>query len=233
MRKSFIRQVVLLIVAGLVLISSVFGHGTEGKRETVADYGIEFMSEPIIPLAGKETLIEVHFENDSTEERLKEVSVEVILLLDGREVLRKELSSDEGDVEFRYTFSAGGEYLATVKLTRVDGKQVSAQAAFPLKVIEGAKAPSAGIIIAVIFASAAGGVIYYLLKRKKRKEIEEKILKRDTMAKDPVCGMDIDEKKAAKTVHEGKTYHFCSPTCKWTFDSDPKQFVQGKSRMKM
>jgi hypothetical protein len=31
------------------------------------------------------------------------------------------------------------------------------------------------------------------------------------MAKDPVCGMQVDEKKAAATsVHKGTTYYFCA-----------------------
>lgn len=53
------------------------------------------------------------------------------------------------------------------------------------------------------------------------------------MAKDLVCGMDIDEKKAAKVTSERKIYHFCSPTCQWAFESNPKQFVKGKSKIKM
>src|SRR3989344_9570052 len=34
------------------------------------------------------------------------------------------------------------------------------------------------------------------------------------MAKDPVCGMEIDEKKAKfSTVKNGKKYYFCSKKC--------------------
>ena len=46
------------------------------------------------------------------------------------------------------------------------------------------------------------------------------------MAKDLVCGMEVDEKKAAKAQYEGKTYYFCSPTCQWAFNKNPKQFVK-------
>ncbi len=46
------------------------------------------------------------------------------------------------------------------------------------------------------------------------------------MAKDPVCGMTVDEKKAAKVTHKGKTYYFCNPSCQWAFESNPKQFVK-------
>ncbi len=46
------------------------------------------------------------------------------------------------------------------------------------------------------------------------------------MAKDPVCGMDVDEKQAAaRSEYQGKTYYFCAPGCKKTFDKDPQKFV--------
>lgn len=46
------------------------------------------------------------------------------------------------------------------------------------------------------------------------------------MAKDPVCGMNVDEAKAAATVqHGGKTYYFCSSGCKATFERDPAKYA--------
>ena len=37
------------------------------------------------------------------------------------------------------------------------------------------------------------------------------------MAKDPVCGMEVDEKKAGATsVPQGTTYYFCAKACKAT-----------------
>lgn len=43
------------------------------------------------------------------------------------------------------------------------------------------------------------------------------------MAKDVVCGMDIDEKKAKfKADRGGKTYFFCSEACLKKFQGDPK-----------
>lgn len=48
------------------------------------------------------------------------------------------------------------------------------------------------------------------------------------MAKDPVCGMEVDEKKApAKSQHMGKTYYFCAPACKKAFDQDPGKYTGG------
>jgi len=49
------------------------------------------------------------------------------------------------------------------------------------------------------------------------------------MAKDPVCGMEVDEKKAAaKSEHEGKTYYFCAPGCKKAFDETPEKYLQAQ-----
>ncbi len=45
-------------------------------------------------------------------------------------------------------------------------------------------------------------------------------------AKDLVCGMEVDEKKAAKKAYKGKTYYFCSPTCQWAFESNPEQYTR-------
>lgn len=47
------------------------------------------------------------------------------------------------------------------------------------------------------------------------------------MVKDPVCGMQIDEKKAAGTgSHKGRTYYFCSASCKAKFEKSPDQYSQ-------
>jgi YHS domain-containing protein len=48
------------------------------------------------------------------------------------------------------------------------------------------------------------------------------------MAKDPVCGMAVDEKKAAATAsYQGKTYYFCSAGCKETFAKAPERYGAG------
>ncbi|HZK66829.1 MAG TPA: YHS domain-containing protein [Chloroflexota bacterium] len=49
------------------------------------------------------------------------------------------------------------------------------------------------------------------------------------MAKDPVCGMTIDEKSAAgKSEYQGQTYYFCSLGCKSAFDKDPLKYAGKK-----
>ena len=43
---------------------------------------------------------------------------------------------------------------------------------------------------------------------------------------DPICGMEVDPETAKYTsTYEGKTYYFCAPGCKRSFDKDPKGYV--------
>lgn len=47
------------------------------------------------------------------------------------------------------------------------------------------------------------------------------------MAKDPVCGMTVDEHKAAGTSsYKGQTYYFCNKMCKEAFDKEPEKYLQ-------
>jgi YHS domain-containing protein len=50
------------------------------------------------------------------------------------------------------------------------------------------------------------------------------------MAKDPICGMNVDEKTAKlKSDYKGKTYYFCNQMCKTTFDKNPAKYTSGSS----
>ncbi len=47
------------------------------------------------------------------------------------------------------------------------------------------------------------------------------------MAKDLVCGMEVDEKSAKfQTEYRGKTYYFCAPGCKKAFESNPGKYLK-------
>ena len=51
------------------------------------------------------------------------------------------------------------------------------------------------------------------------------------MAKDPVCGMEVDEKRAAgKSEYKGTIYYFCAPGCKQAFDKAPEKYVGAGSK---
>jgi YHS domain-containing protein len=50
-------------------------------------------------------------------------------------------------------------------------------------------------------------------------------------AKDPICGMNVDEKTATyKSEYGGKTYYFCAAACKSTFDNGPHKYVSEATR---
>ena len=47
------------------------------------------------------------------------------------------------------------------------------------------------------------------------------------MAKDPVCGMEVDEgNPPARTAYKGQTYYFCAQGCKVAFDKDPGKYLR-------
>jgi P-type Cu+ transporter len=50
------------------------------------------------------------------------------------------------------------------------------------------------------------------------------------LARDPVCGMDVEiARAAASTDHEARTYYFCSLQCKQDFERQPELYV-GRDR---
>ncbi len=50
------------------------------------------------------------------------------------------------------------------------------------------------------------------------------------MAKDPICGMTVDEKTAKyKSEYMGSTFYFCNASCKTTFDKNPARYAKGVS----
>jgi YHS domain-containing protein len=50
------------------------------------------------------------------------------------------------------------------------------------------------------------------------------------MAKDPVCSMEVDEKKAAAYEYRGKTYYFCAIGCKDKFAQAPEKFIKQEKK---
>ena len=46
------------------------------------------------------------------------------------------------------------------------------------------------------------------------------------MALDPVCKMEVDAATAEWTSeYQGKTYYFCAPGCKASFDKVPEKYL--------
>ncbi len=51
------------------------------------------------------------------------------------------------------------------------------------------------------------------------------------MIRDPVCGMEIDEKSTKfSTEYLGKTYFFCSESCKLKFEKNPEHYIEKSNR---
>jgi YHS domain-containing protein len=45
--------------------------------------------------------------------------------------------------------------------------------------------------------------------------------------KDVVCGMQVDSSKAAaESQYKGRTYHFCSESCKVKFEENPSRYAK-------
>lgn len=54
------------------------------------------------------------------------------------------------------------------------------------------------------------------------------------MTKDPVCGAQVDERKASTTsTYQGEKYAFCSQNCKEKFDKDPQRYAHSKEHEKV
>ena len=46
------------------------------------------------------------------------------------------------------------------------------------------------------------------------------------MAKDPVCGMVVDEATEFKASYKGKEYYFCCSACLEQFKARPEKFAK-------
>ena len=53
---------------------------------------------------------------------------------------------------------------------------------------------------------------------------EEQILLSQEKVIDPVCGMEIDPRRAIEYAYEDKLYHFCNPNCEAHFKRNPEKF---------
>jgi YHS domain-containing protein len=42
---------------------------------------------------------------------------------------------------------------------------------------------------------------------------------------DPVCGMTVDKLSASIATFQGKTYHFCSDSCRGKFEASPAAYA--------
>ncbi|MFQ5886921.1 MAG: YHS domain-containing protein [Anaerolineae bacterium] len=51
------------------------------------------------------------------------------------------------------------------------------------------------------------------------------------IARDPVCGMEVDGKSAgAQCEYKGKVYYLCAQGCKVAFQKDPEKYLGGEGK---
>ncbi|MEE9379577.1 MAG: heavy metal translocating P-type ATPase [Candidatus Lokiarchaeia archaeon] len=85
-------------------------------------------------------------------------------------------------------------------------------------------------LAAVFMASSSVSVVTnaLFLKRyepKTPQQIEEeRLLISQEKVVDPVCGMEIDPRRAIEYEYNSKIYHFCNPNCEAHFKLDPERF---------
>jgi Cu+-exporting ATPase len=121
-----------------------------------------------------------------------------------------------------------------------------------IPVAAGVLFPFFGILLNPIFAAGAMGLSsvtvvsnalrlrrfrppVIIKKTQERKQeaqsISQERKETKAMAIDPVCGMEVDEKKAAATYdYKGKKYYFCATGCKERFAKDPDRFIKEQKK---
>lgn len=83
--------------------------------------------------------------------------------------------------------------------------------------------------IFIFFAVIAMGLVVGLVGNKV--EGKAKVLVPPAQqALDPVCGMNVEVGKAAKTEYGGETYYFCCSHCQQAFEDSPEEYIGAYSR---
>ena len=80
----------------------------------------------------------------------------------------------------------------------------------------------------VVLVNAAGTVVRTETKVTEANVAEGVMALAQSVEKlvDPVCGMTVTKETAAGTyIYQGKTYYFCSKTCKDNFAKDPQKYL--------
>jgi len=87
------------------------------------------------------------------------------------------------------------------------------------------------MLAALAMAASSVTVVSNSLRLKAFKPARFETINRggEKMAIDPVCKMEVDEKKPAATSdYKGKKYYFCAAGCKKAFDSNPEKYLAEK-----
>jgi len=81
----------------------------------------------------------------------------------------------------------------------------------------------------IFFAVIAMGLVMGLVGNKVEGKAKA-LVSPAQQALDPVCGMNVEMRKAAKTEYGGETYYFCCSHCQQAFESKPEEYIGAYSR---
>ncbi len=81
------------------------------------------------------------------------------------------------------------------------------------------------IFFAVITMGVVMGLVGNLIKGRPKVFTPQ-----EQQALDPVCGMNVEVGKAAKTEYGGETYYFCCSNCQQAFEDSPEEYIGAYSR---
>ena len=85
--------------------------------------------------------------------------------------------------------------------------------------------------IFIFFAVIAMGLVTGLVGNTVEGKAKAKVLVPPAQqALDPVCGMNVEVGKAAKTKYGGETYYFCCSHCQQAFEDSPEEYIGAYSR---
>lgn len=83
------------------------------------------------------------------------------------------------------------------------------------------------ILSALVAMTLAASLVFPLMAAPSTQATKAPAKETAARTKDPVCGMEIDPAKSKeKSVHNGKTYYFCSSHCKAEFEKNPAKYAK-------
>ena len=82
----------------------------------------------------------------------------------------------------------------------------------------------------LLFLIAIAGLIFLMIRfgLGRRRGHLDSAPSSDT-AFDPACRMSVGTSWAKSTVHQGRTYYFCTAKCREAFEAEPERYTGSKS----
>lgn len=253
-----VKEALRALADGRPRLIALVGEGGAGpgKREGVLEYPmtchsggtLEIFVEPMLPrprmvLVGKgpvvETLAKLGEAMEFTVDRIgSEDSVERLSPLDAPRqtfiVVVTHGTFDEDAVE--RALRTGARYVSLVASRKRAQAvlNVLRDRGVPADLLGRLKAPAGLDIGAVTPNEIAASILAEIVQvsgteaRAETPDVEASIAAAEAVARDPVCGMDVEIASATyRSDVQGRTFYFCCARCKRVFDKDPARYLEG------